>query len=196
MRSSPLFLACAALLLLGWGLTSCSEGGSTIDRKESEPVENEVEAKGPADSEGRPGLPLPENFDIRASGRLQGDTLLLDIAVDVPEGSYVISALSDRDYLGKFQLHWEEVGMVALGALTEDPPSTLGWEPWDKVHTPMLFSPTHIHQDWLIPTRLDTVKGNVFFVLEPQCVPYALDIQIVPSTGSITQGLIHPHYPE
>lgn len=47
-----------------------------------------------------------------------------------------------------------------------------------------------------MPERLDTVKGSVFFVLEPQCVPYGLDIQTVPSSGSITRGLVHPHCPE
>ena len=194
MRATPLSLAYAVFLLIGWGLASCSGGDTTTDLQES--VENEEGANGTADSKSRSGLTLPENFDIRAGGRVQGDTVLLDIAVDVPEGSYVISALSDRDYLGKFQLRWEEAGMMALSELTEDPPSTLGWEPWDNVHTPMLFSPTRIHQPWLMPERLDTVKGSVFFVLEPQCVPYALDIHIVPSTGSITQGLVHPHYPE
>ena len=52
-------------------MASCSGGDATRDIP---------------DVENHPGLPLPENFDIRADGRVEGDTLLLDIAVDVPEG--------------------------------------------------------------------------------------------------------------
>ena len=50
----------------------------------------------------------------------------------------------------------------------------------------MAVLPHRIRQSWILPKGLDTLKG-VSFVLEPQCVLYALDIQIVPSTGIITK---------
>lgn len=194
MHTPKLVFPSVVLLLLGGGLTSCLPKDTTTETPKTDKEEAELEhAARPVDP---PGLPLPENFNIGADGLIQGDTLVLDIAVDVPEGSYVISALSDRDYLGKFQLHWGDSLMVSLGQLTEDPPSRLGWEPWDKVHTPMLFSPTRIRQSWLLPEGADTLKGEVFFVLEPQCVPYALDVQVVRSSGQVTQGLVHPQYPD
>ncbi len=144
----------------------------------------------------RPGLPLPEGFDIRVTGNIEQNLLQLAISVDVPEGSYVISALSDRDYLGKFQVHWTDSMVTPAGALVEDPVSMPGWEPWDKVYTPMLFESTTIRQAWTIPSQSDTLNGEVFFVLEPQCVPYALDFNVNLTTGTIQSGLIHPQYPD
>ena len=144
----------------------------------------------------QPGLPLPEGFDIRVAGTVNGEQVLLDIDVDIPNGSYVISALSDRDYLGKFQVNWTDSLIHPASDLVEVPVSTLGWEPWDQVYTPMLFHPTTIRQTWNVPNSNDTVSGQVFFVLEPQCVPYAVDFSVVMTTGSIMGGLVHPQYPD
>ena len=144
----------------------------------------------------RPGLPLPDGFDIRVTGTVESGQVQLDIEVDIPEGSYVISAMSDRDYLGKFQVNWTDSTVVATSALIEDPVSMPGWEPWDKVYTPMLFEATTLRQTWTLPSTLDTAVGEVFFVLEPQCVPYAVDVQVIPANGSITCGMVHPRYPE
>ena len=142
------------------------------------------------------GQPLPEGFDIRVSGTVDGGQVLLDIDVDIPEGSYVISALSDRDYLGKFRVHWSDSLITPATDLTESPVSMPGWEPWDQVYTPMLFHPTTIQQTWNVPNSIDTASGEVFFVLEPQCVPFAMDFNVVMTTGAITSGRVHPQYPD
>ena len=144
----------------------------------------------------RPGLPLPDGFDIRVKGTVENGQVQLDIEVDIPEGSYMISAMSDREYLGKFQLNWTDSTVVPTNALVEEPVSMPGWEPWDKVYTPMLFEATTLRQAWTLPSTLDTAIGEVFFVLEPQCVPYAVDFEVIPANGSITSGMVHPHYPE
>lgn len=143
-----------------------------------------------------PGIPLPDGFDIRVAGTVDSGLVQLDIDVDIPEESYIISAMSDREYLGKFQLNWTDSTVVPTNALVEDPVSMPGWEPWDKVYTPMLFETTTLRQTWAIPSTLDTAIGEVFFVLEPQCVPYAVDFKVIPSNGSIICGMVHPHYPE
>jgi len=172
----------AALMM--FGALSCNGPGSR-DKKPDVCPPDEL-----------PGIPLPDGFDIRVAGTVALQGLHLEVAVDVPEGSYVISALSDRDYLGKFQIGWSDSLVTATGNLVETPVSMPGWEPWDEVYTPMLFSPTVIRQSWALPPGADTLKGEIFFVLEPQCVPYAVDFTVVPATGEITSGLIHPQYPD
>lgn len=144
----------------------------------------------------RPGLPLPEGFDIRVTGTTDSGLVHLAIDVDIPEGSYVISAMSDRDYLGKFQVNWTDSTIVPTSALVEDPVSMPGWEPWDQVYTPMLLEATAIRQTWAMPNTLDTAVGEVFFVLEPQCVPCAVDFQVIPASGDISSGIVHPRYPD
>lgn len=141
------------------------------------------------------GLPLPEDFDIQVTGTVDGRRVLLDIDVDIPKGSYVISAMSSRDYLGKFQIHWTDAAIISETELIEIPVSMPGWEPWDQVYTPMLFHPTTIQQTWTVPNDMDTASGEVFFVLEPQCVPYAVNFDVVMATGAITCGSVCPRDP-
>ena len=186
MRHRVLFLLLCLLVIVGESCVSAPSPTHSTDPTLPEPSQ----------SKAQPGLPLPVGFDIRVAGDIVDRELALAVSVDVPEGSYVISALSDRDYLGKFQVSWSDSSVQASGALIETPVSMPGWEPWDRVYTPMLFSPTVLRQTWRFPTQLDTLKGQVFFVLEPQCVPYALDFKVATATGAFTSGWVHPQYPE
>ena len=99
------------------------------------------------------GEVAPSNFDIRVFPEAgEADSLphaILITEVDIPNGSYVISALSDRDYLGKFQVIWKDSTIRPAGALFEDPISMPGWEPFENVYTPMMLSLIHISE----PTR-------------------------------------------
>ena len=128
------------------------------------------------------GEVAPSNFDIRVFAEAgEADSLphaILITEVDIPNGSYVISALSDRDYLGKFQVIWKDSTIRPAGALFENPISMPGWEPFDKVYTPMMFENTEVRQEWALPKDTSAFEGQVFFVLEPQCVPYALDFTL------------------
>lgn len=147
----------------------------------------------------RPGLPLPAGFDVRVSATAASDsTVRTAIEVDIPEGSYVISALSNRGYMGKFSVTWTDTTLRPASALVESPVSMPGWEPFDKVYTPMLFAPTVITQDWQLPDSTGPFEGEVFFVLEPQCVPYALNFTMekVGLDWFTQAGLVHPAYPE
>lgn len=185
MKSLHPFLLFSAI----WMVTACGPGATPSPQ---------MDLAGDTDTThtDQPGLPLPVGFDIRVAGDIVDRELALAVSVDVPEGSYVISALSDRDYLGKFQVSWSDSSVQASSALIETPVSMPGWEPWDRVYTPMLFSPAVLRQKWRFPTELDTLKGQVFFVLEPQCVPYALDFEVATATGAFTSGRVHPQYPE
>lgn len=118
--------------------------------------------------------------------------------LDLPSGSYVISALSDRDYLGKFQVDWKDTAIAPAGKLRETPPSVPGWEPFDKVYTPMLMESSTLSQTWSLPSGMGPFDGRIFFVLEPQCVPYALDFTVEkePDGWSCTYGMVYPSYPD
>lgn len=144
----------------------------------------------------------PSSFDIRVFAEAgQADSLqhaVLITEVDIPTGSYVISALSDRNYLGKFQVIWKDSTIRPAGALVEAPISMPGWEPFDKVYTPMMFENTEIRQEWALPKDTSAFEGQVFFVLEPQCVPYALDFTLEKEEmgWSTSYGIVHAAYSE
>jgi hypothetical protein len=145
---------------------------------------------------------LPAGFDIRVfADPAEANAparFMLTTEVDIPEGSYVISALSDRDFLGKFQVHWTDSLIQATGTLTEAPLSMTGWEPFGRVFTPTLNTNTVIRQVWETPGGTGPFEGEVFFVLEPQCVPYALKFSVEkePMGWSTTYGEVAPSYPD
>ena len=189
MNGNRLTGACALLGMLAWALTACQP------QMPPPPPPTVVDS---ADGLYTLESTLPDGFDIAVSGAVQGDTLTLEVSVDIPEGAYVISALSERNYMGKFSVTWTDSTIHPVSALIESPASISGWEPFDQVYTPMLFAPTVITQDWHLPDSTGPFDGKVFFVLEPQCVPYALNFQ-VEKTGMewfTKSGLVHPAYPE
>ncbi len=141
-------------------------------------------------------------FDIRVFAKpgKAGKTTQIDllIEVDIPEGSYVISALSEHDYLGSFKVTWQDSTISPEGSLVEFPFSILGWEPFDQVYTLMLVESTTVRQSWNLPNGTGPFSGQVSFVLEPECVLYALDFTIEKQPGgwSSTNGLVHRINPQ
>ena len=191
MRSAPHLLFICAMML---GAMACHSGKPSEKRGPTEPVKADTtEMK----VDTRPGLPLPTGFDIRVFANPKEEGIVgTSVEVDIPEGSYVISALSDRDYLGKFSVSWTDSTIRPASALIESPVSMPGWEPFDKVYTPMLLEPTVITQDWQLPQGEGPFQGEVFFVLEPQCIPYALEFVLEKEEmgWSTSYGLVHPAY--
>ena len=72
-----------------------------------------------------------------------------------------------------------------------------GWEPLDKVYTPMMMTSTILRQQWETPPGKSPIAGQVFFVLEPQCVAYAMDFTVEkePYGWSATYGLVYKSNP-
>lgn len=179
---------CAIAIVLF--LSSCSTS-VTRDEPNGHPVTT------PLDSAANANL-LPVGFDIRVfAGAQDFREIDLTVELDIPKGSYVISAHSNRDYLGKFQIAWVDSAVQAVSPLVEAPPSSPGWEPFDRIYTPMMFGPTTLTQGYRFPEEQDIQAGQVFFVLEPQCIAYALDFTIEkePSGWSATYGEVHPVQP-
>jgi len=138
---------------------------------------------------------LPAGFDVQVTGEINNNEVALTFTIDIPSGSYIISATSDRNYLGKFQVAWED-SLPQIGAYTELPPSTPGWEPWDRVYTPMLQTSTVVKGTWQRPARSTPLHGTVQFVLEPQCMMYGVDFSLDPSSGSFAASQVQAKDPE
>ena len=193
MRSAPHPIFICVMML---GAMACQSGSPS---EQNEPTAPATAVTTEVVEDKRPGLPLPAGFDIRVFADPKEEGIVgTAVEVDIPEGSYVISALSDRDYLGKFSVSWTDSTIRPASALVESPVSMPGWEPFDKVYTPMLFEPTVVTQDWQLPKGAGPFQGEVFFVLEPQCVPYALEFVLEKEEmgWSTSYGLVHPAYPE
>ena len=158
-------------------------------------------AEGPITTPVLPLLEPMEGLAIRVLAEAgEADSMaqfILVTELDLPEGSHVISALSDRDYLGKFNVTWQDTAIAPSGPLTESPPSMPGWEPFDKVYTPMMMTSTTLRQQWETPPGKSPIAGQVFFVLEPQCVAYAMDFTVEkePYGWSATYGLVYKANP-
>jgi len=138
---------------------------------------------------------LPAGFDVQVTAEINTNEVALTFTIDIPSGSYIISATSDRNYLGKFQVTWED-SLTQIGAYTELPPSTPGWEPWDRVYTPMLQTSTIVKGTWQRPARSTPLHGTVQFVLEPQCMMYGVDFSLDPSSGSFSASQVQAKDPE
>ena len=133
---------------------------------------------------------------IEVTGNRTADILHLEVRVDIPPGSYVISALSPIDFMGKFQINWTDSTVAPASQLSESPFSVQFPEPFSGKQTPVLREPTTIRQAWKIPTDADTLQGKVLMVLEPQCVLYALDFWVSAPPVEITNGVVHPENPD
>ena len=133
---------------------------------------------------------------IEVTGNRTADILHLEVRVDIPPGSYVISALSPIDFKGKFQINWSDSTVAPASQLTESPFSVQFPEPFSGKQTPVLREPTTIRQAWKIPADADTLQGKVLMVLEPQCVLYALDFWVSSPPVEITNGWVHPENPD
>ena len=105
---------------------------------------------------------------------LDPSVLSLKTQLTMPYGGYVISALSAHPFTGKFQFQWRDTNAVEIMSWLEDPPSEMGYERFDQVLTPMLFSSTSVETELRVVSDLKEIKGDLFFVLEPQCVAYVM----------------------
>lgn len=117
----------------------------------------------------------------------EGIWLVTDLKM--PFGGYVISATCERDYLGQFQLITALGEPLVVSEWSEFPSAALGYEPFDRVMVPMLVESTRVRARLDLSPGADRVDGEVFFVLEPQCVPYGIPFHLSrSSTGFALQA--------
>lgn len=133
---------------------------------------------------------IPPGFEIRLDAVEENGELWLVSDVRLPYGGYIISARCDVDYLGKFQVNWSDSAKAQTDAWLEIPPAEMGYEPFESKNVLMLLRDTRVSARVAIAPGTESLSGEVFLVLEPQCVPYRLPFQLnLESTGwEIWQG--------
>jgi len=133
---------------------------------------------------------IPPGLDIRLNAEERGDSLWLISSLALPYGGYVISATCAFDYLGKFQVLWADTSAVRNTGWREEPAAELAMEPFEAQLVPMLLKDTEVATRLSVEPGLAAASGELFMVLEPQCVPYRLPFTMTRSeTGwSVIQG--------
>ena len=133
---------------------------------------------------------IPPGFEIRLNAEERGDSLWLISAVQLPYGGYIISATCTFDYLGKFQVQWTDTAAVRNTGWREEPAAELAMEPFEAQLVPMLLKDTKVTTRLSIEPGMAAASGELFMVLEPQCVPYRLPFTMTRSESgwSVIQG--------
>jgi hypothetical protein len=113
-------------------------------------------------------------------------------------GSYVVSPADTLSILSPFQLDFGDGAPIELTrAMTEFPGYQNLYEPALASDMRILRSPTLFTQPFKVNASGDFVaSGQAFFVLEPSCVPYALDFTLTQRDGllALEAGEIHTEY--
>ena len=133
---------------------------------------------------------IPPGFEIRLDVEESVDALWLISDVQLPYGGYIISATCTFDYLGKFQVQWADTAAVRNTDWREEPAAELAMEPFEAQLVPMLLKDTKVATRLSVEPGIASASGEVFMVLEPQCVPYRLPFSLSRSEAgwSVIQG--------
>lgn len=150
-----------------------------------------------------PDLELPDDthFDIQFQIKQVGDqSYYLTTALELDEGSYVISPFSEDTFYLKFNIFLEENEFFTLNdPLIEVPPSIIEFD--TIIETPVRFvrQNTIYKQPIKINQQEDfNTTGMVELLVEPSCIPYQVDFTLSYQSGALniqkTETRFHPSY--
>lgn len=141
---------------------------------------------------------IPPGFEIRIQvGESEGKVRLIS-DVKMPYGGYIISPTCSLGYKGKFQVNWSDTARVQNRSWSEEPPSELGLEPFDAKMIPMLLRDTRVETYLDVEAGVQSLEGELFMVLEPQCVAYRLPFHATRDEQGwgVLQGRLASVFPE
>ncbi len=151
----------------------------------------------PAQSIGLPCAKSNLALDLRLD-QIESGHYKLVAHLSFNAGSYVISPADTLSILSPFQLDFGDGAPIELTrAMTEFPGYQNLYEPALASDMRILRSPTLFTQPFKVNASGDFVaSGQAFFVLEPSCVPYALDFTLTQRDGllALEAGEIHTEY--
>jgi len=111
--------------------------------------------------------------------------LITDITLN--NNSYVISPFSTDTIYGHLNLSIQESESISYrGSLSESPFATEEFDPIIETKVKFVRVNTRYKQELQIKSKEDfQVKGHLWFLLEPQCIPYKVEYLISQVDGNL-----------
>lgn len=115
---------------------------------------------------------------------VEGEEHDLVFDLDLDPGDWVVSSHSTDSMFGKFSLRFQEPTAIKLiGSMEEVPPSVWEVEHFSQLDIKVIRKDTRLVQRVAIdPGRQGDLHGEVFFVLEPLCMPFKTPVLLRKST--------------
>ena len=104
--------------------------------------------------------------------------------LDLGPGDWVVSSHSTDSMFGKFSLRFQEPQAIQLiGSMEEFPPSAWEVEHFSQLDIKVIRQDTRLVQRVAIDqAHQGNLNGEVFFVLEPLCMPFRTSVLLRKST--------------
>lgn len=135
------------------------------------------------------------SYEIREGRK---NELTLKINLKLQKGSYVISPHSRDTIYGHITLSLDDNSFLEKkGDMKESPMSTKEFDPIIKGDVHFIREDTKFEQSYLLKNAEDfKVKGNLWFVLEPECAPYDNHFEIIKKDGNVSIKKLGSSYSE
>ena len=131
---------------------------------------------------------VDESFDIKFQlDKMDSQHYLLDVAIELFNGSYVVSPYSKDTTYGHFEISIKDTERLIMGdALLERPNSVAEFDPILNELVRFVRENTTYTQRIKVLAKGDfEVSGLVWFVLEPSCMPYEVRFVISSHSGEM-----------
>ena len=124
-------------------------------------------------------LPFGLTFEVEGTTGGADATLVLDLDLFQAE-DWVVSTHSTDSMFGKVDVRLLDLPLLMpAGELTERPESTWEVEHFSQLDIRVLRQDTEMRLPVRVTSGLDfEAKGQVFFVLEPLCMPFEVDFTV------------------
>ncbi len=166
------FSGLAVILSLG-ALSSCDQ-----DSGPKNDVETKTSSQLPSD------VPCALSLRVESDG---GSAYRMIGHLNFHHGSYVISPTDSAGMKGKFQIHLGDSVLFTNEAITEWPPSSHELEYFQQVQIQVARNPTMYAMPFEVLSDSDfETSGHALFVLEPSCIAYILEFQLIQKEGNLT----------
>lgn len=115
---------------------------------------------------------------------VEGEKHDLVFDLDLGQGDWVVSSHSTDSMFGKFSLRFQEPQAIELiGSMEEFPPSAWEVEHFSQLDIKVIRQDTRLVQRVSIDqAHQGELYGEVFFVLEPLCMPFRTSVLLRKST--------------
>ncbi|MFT4779972.1 MAG: hypothetical protein ACJAU0_000139 [Flavobacteriales bacterium] len=109
----------------------------------------------------------------------------LVVALSMDSGSYVISSFSEDEFYLPFDVTMKSSSNLKFGnELRENPPSIEEYDAIIEKNVRFVRENTTFSQEMKVLSTNDfQVEGEIQFMIEPQCIPYAVDFLIIQEEG-------------